>query len=85
MLSNRAVESFWDALWLGIEPFLCFMVLASFGIAIRAPFVRTGGEGVGVGWGKNQSGLGGGGGGGGGEKKNGVWGGGGGKNQNQNM
>ena len=24
MLSNRAVESFWDAMWLGIGPFLCF-------------------------------------------------------------
>ena len=25
LLSNGAVESFWDALWLGIEAFLCFM------------------------------------------------------------
>ena len=23
LLSNGAVESFWDAVWLGIEPFLC--------------------------------------------------------------
>ena len=25
LLSNGAVESFWDAVWLGIEPFLCFI------------------------------------------------------------
>ena len=24
LLPNRAIESFWDALWLGIQPFLCF-------------------------------------------------------------
>ena len=24
LLSNHAVESFWDALWLGIRPLLCF-------------------------------------------------------------
>ena len=27
LLSNRAVESFWDALWLGIRPFLCFCLV----------------------------------------------------------
>ena len=26
LLSNRAVERFWDALWLGIRPFLCFLL-----------------------------------------------------------
>ena len=24
LLPNRAIESFWDALWLGIQAFLCF-------------------------------------------------------------
>ena len=27
LLSNRAVERFWDALWLGIRPFLCFCLV----------------------------------------------------------
>ena len=26
LLRNRVIESFWGALWLGIEPFLCFSV-----------------------------------------------------------
>ena len=34
MLSNGAVESFWDALWLGIQPFLCSIVESR---RIRAP------------------------------------------------
>ena len=25
LLSKGAVESFWDTVWLGIEPFLCFI------------------------------------------------------------
>ena len=24
LLPNEPIESFWDALWLGIQPFLCF-------------------------------------------------------------
>ena len=26
LLPNRAIVSFWDALWLGIQPFLCSIV-----------------------------------------------------------
>ena len=26
LLSNERLDTFWDALWLGIRPFLCFMV-----------------------------------------------------------
>ena len=26
LLPNEPIESFWDALWLGIRPFLCFIV-----------------------------------------------------------
>ena len=26
LLPNRAIESFWESMWLGIQPFLCFIV-----------------------------------------------------------
>ena len=26
LLPNEPIESFWDVLWFGIQPFLCFMV-----------------------------------------------------------
>ena len=26
LLPNEPIESFWDAMWLGIQPFLCFIV-----------------------------------------------------------
>ena len=29
LLPKEPIESFWDALWLGIRPFLCFMVQKS--------------------------------------------------------
>ena len=29
LLPKASIESFWDALWLGIRPFLCFMVQKS--------------------------------------------------------
>ena len=31
LLPNRVIESFWDALWLDIWPFLCFPGCTSFG------------------------------------------------------
>ena len=37
LLSNGAVESFWDAVWLGIEPFLCFIWIS---IDFRSIFDR---------------------------------------------
>ena len=29
LLPNEPIESFWDALWLGIQPLLCFIVQKS--------------------------------------------------------
>ena len=41
LLSNRAVERFWDALWLGIRPFLCFcLVRGSCARVLCASLVR---------------------------------------------
>ena len=44
LLSNGAVESFWDALWLGIGPFLCstlesHRIFANIFLSVETPFV----------------------------------------------
>ena len=40
LLLNGAVQSFWDALWLGIEPFLCFMTQHSDGYPCEPVHIR---------------------------------------------
>ena len=37
LLSNGLIEKFWDALWLGIGPFLCFICTNSFDIRANGP------------------------------------------------